>query len=180
LISGHFLQKTLNWRNLMRNDTYLERRLKRIWKKYFRDVPCLNKVEIKFGRRAQKRLGSIREIFYTRDNKKFDTLILINGHFKDPSVPDFIIDATIAHELCHYAQGFASPLPQLSSFPHRGGLVEEELVNRNLGELVLSETDWLNKNWTTFLTNKKLNTPIDIAEEKYCESLQNQFILKNA
>ena len=139
----------------MRSNTLLLERLSLIWKKYFPDVPVENQVMIGFGRKAEKRLGSIRRINISKNRKKFDTLILLNGHFKNPIIPNFVIDATIAHELAHYAQGFSSPLPRLSRFPHRGGSVDRELEKRGLGWLVEKELSWLNKNWDKYLEKKE-------------------------
>ena len=136
----------------MRDNKLLEGKLEQIWSEYFNDVPKSNRITIGFGRKAKKRLGSIREK-KGESSKKFDTLILINSHFKNRKIPEYIIDATIAHELCHYAHGFASPLPQLSRYPHRGGAVDRELITRGLGHLVKKETDWLNANWFNYLDN---------------------------
>lgn len=137
----------------MRSNQYLLDRLSLIWKKYFPDVPVKNQVLIGFGRKAQRRLGSIRRINIKKRNN-FDTLILMNGHFKNLAIPEFVIDATIAHELAHYAQGFSSPLPRLSRFPHRGGSVDGELKKRKLNWLVKKELNWLNQNWDDFLEGK--------------------------
>lgn len=139
----------------MRSDALLLQRLSLIWKKYFQDVPIENRVLIGFGRKAQRRLGSIRRINLNRKKDKFDTLILLNGYFKDKLIPQFVIDATIAHELAHYAQGFSSPLPRLSRFPHRGGSVDNELKNRGLQWLVDKELSWLNQNWDKYLDKKE-------------------------
>jgi predicted metal-dependent hydrolase len=81
---------------------------------------------------------------------------MMNGHFKDIRIPLYVIDATIAHELAHYAQGFSSPLPRLSRFPHRGGSVDNELDDRGLNWLVQKELNWLNKNWDKFLQSKEV------------------------
>ena len=138
----------------MRNNAYLRRKLDKLWQAHFPDVKKSNRVEIEFGRKAAKRLGSIRRCHYPGE-ESFDTLIYINGHFKDQRIPEYVIDATICHELAHYAQGFSSPLPRLSRFPHRGGSVDKELEDRNLGWLVEKELDWLNKNWDKFLKSKE-------------------------
>jgi len=139
----------------MRSNGLLLERLTLIWKKYFPDVPVENRVLIGFGRKAQRRLGSIRRINIRKERNSFDTLILINGYFKNLMIPEYVLDATIAHELAHYAQGFSSPLPRLSRFPHRGGSVDNELENRNLSCLVEKELSWLNKHWDKFLTNEE-------------------------
>ena len=136
----------------MRNNTYLENKLDAIWQTFFSDVPKDNKVSIKFGRKAAKRLGSIRKI-NSLNEERFDTQILINGYFRHKNIPHFVVEATIAHELCHYAHGFSSPLPQLSKFPHRGDVVDHELKRRGLRELEKAENKWLNKYWYKFINN---------------------------
>lgn len=135
----------------MRNNLFLEDKLDEIWKRFFPDVPKRNNVYIKFGKKARKRLGSIRERYINNSND-FDTLIMINGNYKNEKFPEFLIDATIAHELCHYAHGFASPLPRLSRFPHRGGSVDQEMLRRGMGPLLDKEQDWLDENWINSLT----------------------------
>lgn len=134
----------------MRTNQYLNDKLNEIWQEFFIDVPRDNKVIIKFGRKAAKRLGSIRKI-NSSSKEIFDTQILINGHFRNKQIPNFIIEATIAHELCHYAHGFSSPLPQLLRFPHRGDVVDQELKKRGLKKLEQTENKWLNKHWCKFI-----------------------------
>ena len=89
----------------VRDDNWLLSRLDYLWSKHFSDVSQKNKVFIKFGRSAKYRFGSIR-----LDPSKKDSLILINGNFKEPSVPAEIVDHTIAHELVHYTHGFSFKL----------------------------------------------------------------------
>lgn len=137
----------------MRNNKYLKQKLDDLWQKYFSDVVQSNKVEIQFSRKAKRRLGSIRRCHYP-DQAGFDTLIYINGHFQDEAIPEYVIDATICHELAHYAHGFSSPLPKLSRFPHRGGVVDNELERRGLGGLLARETSWLKRNWLKYLRQK--------------------------
>lgn len=133
----------------IRDDKFLQLLLVQIWSRYFSDIPISNTIHIQFGRIAKKRLGSIRR--YNIRKNRFDTLILINGHFKNPKIPKYVIVATIAHELCHYSQGFSSPLPQLSDFPHRGGQVYQEMQRRELLKFAKKENIWLQLNWLKFL-----------------------------
>lgn len=137
----------------MRDNKFLEDKLDTIWQTFFLDVPRSNNVSIKFGRKAIKRLGSIRRV--NTSNQLFDTQILINGHFRHDHIPHFVVEATIAHELCHYAHGFSSPLPQLSRFPHRGDVVDQELQKRGLDELESAERKWLNKYWFKFVHQRQ-------------------------
>lgn len=141
----------------MRTNIVLKRRLNKIWSNFFADVPRNNLVQIKFGRKARKRLGSIKETKCPIYADRIHSEITINGHFKNKKLPLFIIDATIAHELCHYAHGFGSPLPQLCVYPHRGGFVDKEMTKRQLESLTQREQIWLNKNWLKFIEEHKEN-----------------------
>jgi hypothetical protein len=146
----------------MRDNTWAENRMDQIWRDHFSDVPQENKVKIKFGRRARTRLGSIKQLHNYRSNKVRtimlqtsrqsskninDSLITLTGYFKDENIPQYIIDLTIAHELCHYAHGFSSPLPQLFKYPHQGGLVDKELAKRGFGAALKDQKKWLKTEW---------------------------------
>lgn len=139
----------------MRDNNLLEKKLDQIWAKNFSDVPRTRGVNIFFGRKAMKRLGSIREKECEKP-KQTKTKILINGYFRDKTIPDFVIDATIAHELCHYVHGFGSPLPQMCRYPHRGGKVDREMETRGLTMLAEKEDRWLSKNWFKYLNNNTM------------------------
>ena len=139
----------------LRSDQFLVDKLNQVWSQYFSDITKSNPVHIRFGRKAPKRLGSIRRCNIDNATGTFDTLILINGHYRDPSVPSYIVEATITHELCHYAHGFSSPFAQLSRFPHRGGIIDKEMQKRNLASLVNSEKKWLNSQWLKFIDKQK-------------------------
>lgn len=129
----------------MRDNLWLQQKLDIIWENYFGDVKRLNDIHIHFGRKAKRRLASIRQI--NRFNKNSDTEIKVTGYYKSQEIPEYIVDVTIAHELCHYAHGFASPLPKFSKFPHRGDVVDSELKRRGLGKLLALQEKWLNDNW---------------------------------
>lgn len=129
----------------MRDNLWLDLKLSEIWEKHFADIPRGNEVYIKFGRNARTRLGSIRKI------GKSNTLITITGYFKDNRVPEFMAEATIAHELCHYAHGFFSPLPRLSNYPHQGGLVDKELISRGFKQHLSLQKKWLKETWPTII-----------------------------
>lgn len=133
----------------MRNNHWLEQELNDIWKRYFSDIEKLNNIHIVFGRKARRRLGSIRQL--NRFEKSSDTEIKITGFFKSEDIPEYIVDLTIAHELCHYAHGFASPLPKFSRFPHRGDIVDRELKARGLEEPLKLQEKWLKDNWNNIV-----------------------------
>ena len=143
----------------MRNDDWLENRFDNIMRSHFSDVSAPNSVFIKWGRRARTRLGSIRKVFPKSILKRlagdFDTLVIINSRFKDEAIPEYVVDATIAHELCHYAHGFSSPLPQAALHPHKGGIVTLELKKRGIGEALKLQKKWLKLNWQKYIEQNR-------------------------
>ncbi|MCA9382456.1 hypothetical protein KC660_03560 [Candidatus Dojkabacteria bacterium] len=148
----------------MRDNLWLESRLDSIWSDYFADVEKANVVKIKFGKKARQQLGSIKWVdekghglkirvpLFKKVNRRIKpdkaiSQITITSYFKDESVPDYVIDSTIAHELCHYAHGFSSPLQQRYDHPHKGNVVGKELRKRGLGEMEKDSKIWLKENW---------------------------------
>jgi hypothetical protein len=129
----------------MRDNKWLEEKLEYLWQTYFIDLKKLNKVHIHFGKKAKRRLASIRQ---TRLHDKLsDTQITVTGFYQDEKVPEYVLEATIAHELCHYAHGFASPHPQFSKYPHKGDIVDSELKKRGLGKTLKLQDTWLKQHW---------------------------------
>lgn len=128
---------------MKRDNAWLVQVLDKIWDNYFADVPQDNDVRIEFGRRAKRRLGSI-----SLDPGDLKTsIITMNGLFKDQEIPEFVVEATIVHELTHYAHGFNSPLEQSKTHPHAGGVMRREFAERGLLELYLQQKRWLKENW---------------------------------
>ena len=126
-----------------RNDAWLTERTELLWENHFSDVPKGYPIVTKFGSRARYRFGSIA----ARSGK---SLILINQLFAAPDVPVYVVDATLAHELAHYAHGFGSGLPRKYVHAHRGGVVDKELEARGLGELSAKAEQWRKANWEQF------------------------------
>ena len=124
----------------MRDNAWLENRLNNIWKKYFADVKRKNPINVRFGRNALYRFGSIR-----LDRRTKSSFITINGNFRSNTLSVQVIDHTLAHELVHYAQGFSSKNPKLHRYPHRGGVIDKELRERGLNHLVLFYKNWLSE-----------------------------------
>lgn len=124
-----------------------------IWQRYFPDVKIANNVVVKFGRAARTRLGSIK---FGRRREDPNTIITINGLFMDPEIPDFVVDGVLAHELTHYTHGFASPHEQYHRYPHQGGVVRREMVDRGLKDLLQLEKKWVKKNWVKYLKGKRV------------------------
>ncbi len=129
--------------NKMRDQNWLQAQLDDIWDRYFADVPQNNIVRIEFGRKARTRLGSIK--VDRRDREV--SVITLNGLFKSPEIPEMVIQATIVHELSHYAHGFNSPLDQRQRHPHAGGVMRAEFKERGLEELYVKQKRWLKQNW---------------------------------
>jgi hypothetical protein len=101
-----------------RDQEWLENLLADIWYRSFEDVPQDNDVVIRWGKRAKRRLGSI-----SVDPRDMTTSVIrVNRLFQDLDVPEFVVRATIFHEMTHYAHGFNSPLEQKQKHPHSGGV----------------------------------------------------------
>lgn len=128
---------------LMRDNHDLDAILDELISANFREILSHRDfLSILFGRKARTRLGSIKQSLGQRMS-----IITINGLFKNDEYPTEIIKATIAHELCHFVHGFSSPLPQLSTHPHLGGVVDKELMSRGLGDLLSFQKKWLKIEW---------------------------------
>jgi hypothetical protein len=126
-----------------RDELWLQQLLDDTWDRYFPEVPQDNIVRIVFGKRAKRQLGSIR--LDRRDTTV--SVITINGLFRDPMIPEFIVIATLVHELIHYAHGFNSPLARKHAHPHAGGVIRAEYAERCLEALYVRQKRWLKANW---------------------------------
>ena len=134
----------------MRDNKWLQQLLDETWDAYFSDVAQDNDVRIVFGRRAKRRLGSIS----LDPSDRTISIITMNGIFKSLEIPEFVIQATLVHELTHYAQGFNSPLAQAQAHPHAGGVMKREFTERGLLELYLTQKRWLKLNWPKVLAKE--------------------------
>jgi len=132
----------------MRDNQWLAKRLEWLWRTYFADVPVSNEVIVRFGRSARTRLGSIK---FGKRKINPRSYITLTGLFRDEQVPDYVVDAVLAHELTHYAHGFHSPHSRLYRHPHAQGVVTKELTARGLGAIVREQKRWLKKNWPKFI-----------------------------
>lgn len=133
----------------MRDNIWLKKRLNFFLQNYFSDINLKNKLLIFFGRRARARLGSIQFNPKTRQ-----TVIRITAFFRDKKIPQYVVDATIIHELIHYAHGFSSPLPQAFRYPHQGGIIKTEITKRGLAAYHLKSKIWLKKKWPNYVKSK--------------------------
>jgi hypothetical protein len=130
-----------------RDEAWLQQLLDETWDRYFADVVQANDVRIIFGRRAKRRLGSIALDPHDRTT----SVITMNGLFRLAEVPEYVIAATLVHELTHYAHGFNSPLEQRQRHPHAGGVMRREFADRGLLPLYLQQKRWLKTEWPAFI-----------------------------
>lgn len=161
--------------NKFRDEEWLINKLYYIWEEYFSDIPRKNLVLIKYGRNSKWQLGSIKwarkntrikglmknkglQEFYKQQDDKRITVITVTKRFQNPDVPEFVVDNTIAHEICHYVHGFSSPLKQIYRNPHQGGIINKELSGRGLGTNHKKAKKWIKENWRNILENEKRGT----------------------
>ncbi len=133
-----------------RNHTWLNDQLDAIWQNHFADVAHLNQVVISWGRSNRTRLGTITAKHGPSDNPTVSE-IRLNSLLRDETVPLAVVWQTIAHELAHYTHGFCSPHPRKYRHPHRGNVIERELVKRNLGQVYNEAQAWLKDHWHPYV-----------------------------
>ncbi len=104
-------------------------------------------MRIVWGRKARTRLGSIR----LDPNDPTISIITINRLYQDEFVPEYVIDATIVHELSHYAHGFNSPHARTKEYPHAGGVMAREFAERGLTDMYVAQKRWLKAYWAPFV-----------------------------
>jgi hypothetical protein len=139
----------------MRDNTWLANRLDIIYHSYFADVPIKNLILVRFGRASRSRFGSI--IARPKKGHAQDvTYISINALFRDEVVPEYVIDATLAHEFTHYAHGFHSPIDRKYAYPHKGDIVNKEIRARGAGHLLLQQDAWVKQEYSAFLRIRHL------------------------
>ena len=145
-----------------RDNKFLENLLYDIWENHFCDVARLNLVAIKYGKHSKRQLGSIKLIKnintfdkyvnkYKLSRELFEdhsvSLITITKYFSYDYVPEYVIKATIVHELCHYTHGFSSPLQRVYKYPHQGGIIKKEFKKRELLDIYIDSKKWIKENW---------------------------------
>jgi hypothetical protein len=135
----------------MRNNKWLKSIAQDIWLKYFHDISPTNDLRVKFGKRARWQLGCIRQGLKVRS----PSIVTINGYFKNPLVPQYVVESILAHEFIHYLAGFSSSRPKLFRYPHRGGIINREMRRRGLEEIERKQKKWIKENWNRFIKIKK-------------------------
>jgi len=136
--------------NNLRDNGWLKSRFDYIRQRYFFDVEIKNNIIVKFGRPTKTRMGSIKK---GRRVENFNSIVTINGHFRNPNIPSYVIDAVLSHEFMHYAHGFCSPHQQAFCHPHKGGVVNQDLRERGLADILKAEKVWLKTHWKDFIKN---------------------------
>lgn len=134
----------------LRDNAWLLFRLGFIWSKYFSDVKQSNPLDIKFGRYSKYRLGSIK-----LNRRTSRSHITITAMFKDNSIPTEVVDHTLAHELVHYAHGFSSKRARLHKYPHAGGVVQKEMIERGVGYLNKAYRVWVKQYRIKLMANAR-------------------------
>ena len=152
---------------MIRDNKFLENLLYDIWENHFCDVARLNLVTIKYGKHSKRQLGSIKLIKdmdtfekyinkYNLSKELFEnpsvSLITITRYFSYDYVPEYVIKATIVHELCHYTHGFSSPLEKLYKHPHKGGIIKKEFQKRELLDIYIDSKKWIKENWISVIS----------------------------
>lgn len=141
---------------MLRDNKWLADRLEQIWQRYFPDIEISNTILVRFGRPAITRLGSIK---FGRKKPSAsgnpNTYITITGYFRDPVIPEYVVDSVLAHELTHYSHGFYSPHDQLYRHPHKHGVVNKELTNRGLNDILKLQKVWLKQHWRGYLNDER-------------------------
>lgn len=142
----------------MRDDKWLQGQLDFLLKTYFSGVAITNPIEIKFGREAKFRFGSIKLLKPPRKNLRGllvfrprrleksvpqKSIVTITSMFAREDVPVDVVRYTIGHELCHYAHGFSSTNKRMFRHPHHGGIVNRELTERGAHHLIVEFKKWL-------------------------------------
>lgn len=134
----------------VRDEAWLQQLLDTTWDQYFVDVEQANDVRIVYGRRSKRRLGSIR--LDPADSSV--SVITMNGLFRLLEIPGYVVQATLVHELIHYAHGFNSPLEQRQQHPHAGGVMRREFDERGLLDMYQSQKRWLKEFWPVLVARE--------------------------
>ncbi|OGD97698.1 hypothetical protein A3A49_03055 [Candidatus Curtissbacteria bacterium RIFCSPLOWO2_01_FULL_38_11b] len=145
----------------MRSEKWLSDQLELVLSKYFSNIKISNPIEIKWGREAKYRFGSIRLIkpkgikLLSRRSYPQKSVITITSMFRSEGISEKVVNYTICHELCHYAHGFSSANKKLFRHPHHGGVVNRELTERGAGDLIGEFKKWLKTYRSEILKNSR-------------------------
>ena len=127
-----------------RDDAWLNSRMNNIWVRYFKDVERENIVLARFKGKWRNKFGHIKRL------KDKSTEIAVNRLFRNKTIPEFMVDLTLAHEIVHYSHGFHSPLEKKYKHPHKGGIVTKDLKKRGFKEMIKVERDFIKTKWIKY------------------------------
>ena len=134
---------------MLRTKEWLQNEFNQLTRDHFPQIEQTDSIRIVFGRPTAVRLGSIR--LMKPSDPAEGTLIRVNGLFRNPRIPRFVVREVIAHELAHWVHGVHTVSERAYRHPHRGGVVGRELVDRWLKEVVYLSKTWLKRNWQPFV-----------------------------
>lgn len=154
----------------LRDNRWLQDRVRALWNTYYSDARTGYPIVAKFGPRARYRYGSIYSCGET-------CYILINRLFAHPDVPEYVIDATLCHELAHYVHGWGSGLPKLFAHPHRNGVVDKEMEARGCYEIEERAGAWRKAQWQDFYASQAADTVARRAAREKREQTQWEMYL---
>ena len=128
-------------------DLFLARKTANLLRENFPMQEVSNLLVVRWGKKWRTKVAHIKPF----KEKEFGTAIEVNELLQDESVPEYVLDATIMHELVHYFHGFGSNKERKHRHPHRGGVVDNELEKKGWKELVDNGDKWLNENWPSLI-----------------------------
>ncbi|MFH0955081.1 MAG: hypothetical protein V1777_03170 [Candidatus Micrarchaeota archaeon] len=127
------------------SDHALAKKTAEIIRENFPEREITNLLVIRWSGQAWKsKLGHITPL----KNPEFGSLIEINSLLNDPYVPEFVVEATLLHELIHYFDGFGSNHERKRRHPHLGGIMKKEFAEFGWTELHKKQKGWLEKNFS--------------------------------
>ncbi len=126
------------------SDLFLTKKTAELCREHFPNRQISNLLVCRWGKAWRTKLGHIKPL----KNVQFGSLIEINAILADPRVPEFVLEATLLHELIHYFQGFGSNHPRERRHPHRGGAVTNEFKQFGWEELLKKQQKWVKENFS--------------------------------
>ncbi|HPM85497.1 MAG: hypothetical protein WC290_02965 [archaeon] len=132
-------------------DKYLASKTAELIRENFPEKGITNILIVKWSTKKSKRiLGHIKSF----KDINFGSIIEINPLLKDLSVPQYVLDYVLMHELTHYFQGFGSNHERKHKYPHKGGIVEKELARHGWEEITQKSEKWIKENWKNLICKK--------------------------
>jgi hypothetical protein len=127
----------------MPSDQFLAKKTAELCREHFSGHKISNLLVCRWGKAWKTKLGHIKPL----KRVNYGSLIEINAILADPRVPEFVLEATLLHELIHYFQGFGSNRPREKMHPHRGGAVTNEFKKFGWEELLQKQEKWIKENF---------------------------------